>query len=128
MQVQINSDNSIAMQNSLSDSIGSYINNVLNVSNPTSRFASTCTFTGENHRTPDRGPIEKRCLLEVRPKHRGSLVASSEATDIDTAFAVAAQKMHRLLNNTFGRLSDKRRRANKMDLRLDRPRPVAATQ
>jgi ribosome-associated translation inhibitor RaiA len=127
MQVQINSDNSIAMQNSLSDSIGSYINNVLQ------RFEPHLTrvdvhLTGENNRIPDRGPIEKRCLLEVRPKHRGSLVASSEATDIDTAFAVAAQKMHRLLNNTFGRLSDKRRRARKMDLRLDRPKPVAATQ
>ncbi len=127
MQVQINSDNAIAMHNRLSDSIGSYINNVLQ------RFEPYLTrvdvyLTGENNRTPDRGPIEKRCVLEVRPKHRGSLVASSEATDIDTAFSTAASKMHRVLENTFGRLSDKRRRAKKMDLRLDRPRPVTAIQ
>jgi|HubBroStandDraft_6_1064221.scaffolds.fasta_scaffold1288660_1 ribosome-associated translation inhibitor RaiA len=127
MQVQINSDNTIAMQNNLSDSIGSYINNVLQ------RFEPYLTrvdvyLTGENNRTPDRGPIETRCLLEVRPKRRGSLVASSEATDIDAAFAVAAKKMHRLLDNTFGRLSDKRRRARKMERRLDGLKPLATTE
>jgi ribosome-associated translation inhibitor RaiA len=127
MQVQINSDNTIAMQNSLSDSIGSYINNVLQ------RFEPYLTrvdvhLTGENLRTPDRGPIETRCLLEVRPKHHGSLVASSEATDIDTAFSVAAKKMHRLLDNTFGRLSDKRRRAKKMERRIDGLKPLTTTE
>ena len=127
MQVQINSDNTIAMQNSLSDSIGSYINNVLQ------RFEPYLTrvdvhLTGENLRTPERGPVETRCLLEVRPKHHGSLVASSEATDIDTAFSIAAKKMHRLLDNTFGRLSDKRRRARKMERRLDGLKPLTTTE
>jgi ribosome-associated translation inhibitor RaiA len=125
MQVQINSDNTIAMHNNLSDSIGSYINNVLQ------RFEPYLTrvdvhLTGENTRTPDRGPIETRCLLEVRPKHHTPLVTSSESNDIDTAFSAAAAKMHRLLENTFGRLSNKRRRAKKMELRLDHPRPVVA--
>jgi ribosome-associated translation inhibitor RaiA len=111
MQVQINSDSTISMHNKLSDSIGAYIVNVLH------RFEPFLTrvevhLTGEANKTD--GPRDKRCLLEARPKRYQSLVASAEATDIDTAFAGAAAKLHRLLESTYGRLGDKRRRKPQM--------------
>ena len=111
MQVQINSDSTISMHNKLSDSIGAYITDVLR------RFEPYLTRV-EVHLTSEAkknsGPKDKRCLLEARPKHYQSLVASAEATDIDSAFAGAAAKLHRLLESTYGRLGDKRRRKPQM--------------
>lgn len=115
MQVQINSDSTISMHNKLSDSIGAYILNVLN------RFAPYLTrvevyLSGEN--VKKSGPLDKRCVLEARTKRHPSLVVSNESTDIDTAFSGAAAKMHRQLESTYGRLADKRRRAEKMKMRV----------
>ena len=115
MQVQINSDSTISMHNKLSDSIGAYILNVLN------RFAPYLTrvevyLSGEA--VKKTGPKDKRCVLEARTKRHPSLVVSNESTDIDAAFSGAAAKMHRQLESTYGRLADKRRRAEKMKLRV----------
>jgi ribosome-associated translation inhibitor RaiA len=124
MQVQINSDNNISMHTKLSDSIGAYINNVLQ------RFAPYLTrvevyLSGENVKKP--GPKDKRCVLEARTKRHPSLVVSNESTDIDAAFSGAAAKMHRQLESTYGRLADKRRRAEKMELRVSRLHSTSAT-
>ena len=123
MQVQINSDNNISIHTRLSDSIGSYINNVLQ------RFAPYLTrvevhLSGEN--VKKSGPKDKRCVLEARPKRHQSLVATNESTDLDTAFAGAALKLHRQLENTYGRLAGKRRRANKMKLNIGRLHSISA--
>ena len=64
MQVQINSDNNISMHGRLSDSIGAYINNLLQ------RFDPYLTrvevhLTGEN--VKKSGPKDKRCVLEAAP-------------------------------------------------------------
>jgi ribosome-associated translation inhibitor RaiA len=123
MQVHINSDNTISMQTKLSDSIGAYINNVLQ------RFAPYLTrvevhLTGEN--VKKSGPRDKRCVLEARPKRHQSLIATNASTDIESAFSGAAAKMHRQLENTYGRLSDKRRRAEKMKFRLSRLHSLSA--
>jgi ribosome-associated translation inhibitor RaiA len=124
MQVQINSDNTISMHNKLSDSIGAYILNVLN------RFDPYLTrvevhLTGEANKKS--GPRDKRCLLEARPKHHPSLIASAESTDIDTAFAGASAKLHRLLESTYGRLDDKRRRKHQMTSKTERRHALAAS-
>jgi len=115
MQVQINSDSTISMHNKLSDSIGAYILNVLN------RFAPYLTrvevyLSGEA--VKKSGPKDKRCVLEARTKRHPALVVSNESTDIDAAFSGAAAKMHRQLESTYGRLADKRRRAEKMKRRV----------
>jgi ribosome-associated translation inhibitor RaiA len=115
MHIQIHSDNTISMHNRFSDSIATYITNVLQ------RFEPYLTrvevhLTGEAN--TNKGPRDKRCLLEARPKRHQSLVVSDESTDIETAFSGAAAKLHRHLENTYGRLSDKRRRAGKMKQRL----------
>jgi ribosome-associated translation inhibitor RaiA len=123
MQVQINSDNTISMHNKLSDSIGAYILNVLH------RFDPYLTrvevhLTGEANKKT--GPRDKRCLLEARPKRHRSLIVSAESTNIDTAFAGASAKLNRLLESTYGRLSDKRRRKNQMTSKTERRRQATA--
>jgi ribosome-associated translation inhibitor RaiA len=115
MQVQINSDNNISMHTKLSDSIGDYINSLLQ------RFDPYLTrvevhLTGENIKKA--GPKDKRCVLEARAKRHASLVVTNKATDIEDAFSGAAAKMHRQLETTYGRLADKRRRKHKMEGRL----------
>ncbi len=120
MQVQINSDNTISMHTKLSNSIGDYINSLLQ------RFDPYLTrvevhLTGENIKTSGAGksdPQHKRCVLEARAKRHPSLVVTNKATDIDDAFSGAAAKMHRQLETTYGRLADKRRRKHKMEGRL----------
>jgi ribosome-associated translation inhibitor RaiA len=121
MQVQINSDNSISMHTKLSDSIGAYINSLLQ------RFDPYLTrvevhLTGENMKQSDPSkestPKAKRCVLEARAKRHPSLVVTNKATDIEDAFSGAAAKMHRQLETTYGRLADKRRRKHKMEGRL----------
>jgi ribosome-associated translation inhibitor RaiA len=115
MQVQINSDNNISMHGRLSDSIGAYINNLLQ------RFDPYLTrvevhLTGENVRKP--GPKDKRCVLEARAKRHQPLVVTNKSMDIEDAFSGAADKMHRQLETTYGRLADKRRRKQKMEERI----------
>jgi ribosome-associated translation inhibitor RaiA len=122
MHVQINSDNTISMHNKLSDSIGAYILNVLH------RFDPYLTrvevhLTGEANKKT--GPGDKRCLLEARPKRHRSLIVSAESTNIDTAFAGASAKLNRLLESTYGRLSDKRRRKNQMTSKTERRQVTA---
>jgi ribosome-associated translation inhibitor RaiA len=115
MQVQINSDNNISMHTKLSDSIGDYITSLLQ------RFDPYLTrvevhLTGESIKKS--GPKDKRCVLEARAKRRTSLVVTNKATDIEDAFSGAADKMHRQLETTYGRLADKRRRKHKMEGRV----------
>lgn len=131
MQVQINSDSTISMHNKLSDSIGAYILNVLH------RFDPYLTrvevhLTGKANKNSSRrktgartGPRDKRCLLEARPKRHRSLIVSAESTDIDTAFAGASAKLHRLLDSTYGRLDDKRRRKHQMTSKIERRNAMA---
>jgi ribosome-associated translation inhibitor RaiA len=116
MQVQINSDNTISMHNKLSDSIGAYIINVLHRFDPyLTRVEVHLTGEAIKKSGPQKSaPRDKRCLLEARPKHHPSLIVSAESTDIETAFSGAAAKLHRHLENTYGRLSDKRRRKHQM--------------
>jgi ribosome-associated translation inhibitor RaiA len=126
MQVQINSDSTISMHNKLSDSIGAYILNVLR------RFDPYLTrvevhLAGEANKNGLDGPRDKRCTLEARPRRHQTLIVSARSTDIDTAFAGAATKLHRLLENTYGRLGDKRRRKQKMASRTSNLRPVSVS-
>jgi ribosome-associated translation inhibitor RaiA len=122
MQVHINSDSTISMHNKLSDSIASYINNVLR------RFEQHLTrvevhLSGENIRKS--GPLDKRCLLEARPKHHRSLVVCNDSNNIDAAFEGAADKLLRMLETTYGRLDDKYRRSEKMKARVAGLQPIA---
>jgi ribosome-associated translation inhibitor RaiA len=127
MQVQINSDNTISMHNKLSDSIGAYIINVLHRFEPyLTRVEVHLTGEANKNSGPQKsGPRDKRCLLEARPKRHPSLIVSAASTDIETAFSGAAAKLHRHLENTYGRLGDKRRRKYQMATRTAPGRSLA---
>jgi ribosome-associated translation inhibitor RaiA len=125
MQVQINSDSNISMHGKLSDAIGAYINNLLQ------RFDPYLTrvevhLTGESTNKP--GPKDKRCVLEARAKRLPSLVVTNKSNDIEDAFSGAAAKMHRQLETTYGRLSDKRRRKQRMERNVARVRPSSLAE
>src|SRR5882757_4238636 len=128
MQVQINSDNNISMHNKLSDAIGAYINTLLE------RFDPYLTrvevhLTGENLKEtgPKKtSPKNKRCVLEARAKRHQPLVVTNKSADIEDAFSGAADKMHRQLETTYGRLADKRRRKQKMEGRISSLNSVSA--
>ena len=130
MHVQINSDNNISMHSKLSDSIGAYINTLLQ------RFDPYLTrvevhLTGEKLEkdgTKKASPKNKRCVLEARAKRHRSLVVTNKSTDIEEAFSGAAVKMHRQLESTYGRLADKRRRKQKMEARVSRLHSVSLAE
>src|SRR5882762_11500518 len=123
MQVQINSDNNISMHNRLSDSIGAYINNLLQRFDPYLTRVEVY-LSGEN--VEKTGPKAKRCVLEARAKRHQPLVVTNKSTDIEDAFSGAAAKMHRQLETTYGRLADKRRRKQKMEDRIASLQSVSA--
>ena len=126
MQVQINSDNNISMHDRLSDSIGAYINNLLQRFDPYLTRVEV-NLTGDKS-TKKAGPKHKRCVLEARAKRRQSLIVTNKATDIEDAFSGAADKMHRQLETTYGRLADKRRRKHKMESRIANTSPLSAAE
>jgi ribosome-associated translation inhibitor RaiA len=104
MQIQINSDNHISMHAPLSTSIEAELHRVLH------RFKDQLTRI-EVHLSDENGDKsgaqDKRCLLEARPRHYQSLTVTNDSPDIQTSVSGAAGKMLRLLETTFGRLSDK---------------------
>jgi hypothetical protein len=117
MQIQINSDNHILMHAALSTSIEAELHRVLD------RFKGHLTRI-EVHLSDENGEKagaqDKRCLLEARPKRYQSLTVTSDSPDIQTSVSGAAGKMLRLLETTFGRLSDKNlRETPRTGLNLD---------
>jgi len=106
MQIGINSDKNIPMHAKLSALIESHLHHALD------RFDSQLTRL-EVHLTDESGARsgaqDKRCVLEARPKHHQSLIVTNDSSDLETAVSGAAGKMQRLLETTFGRVSDKHR-------------------
>ncbi len=105
MQIQINSGSTIPMHAALSGLIEEELHRLLD------RFDGHLTRI-EVHLSDENGDKaglqDKRCLLEARPKHHQSLAVTNDSADVQTAVSGAANKMQRLLETTFGRLSDKR--------------------
>jgi ribosome-associated translation inhibitor RaiA len=126
MQVQINSDNNISMHTKLSDSIGAYINNLLQRFDPYLTRVEV-NLTGDKS-SKKAGPTHKRCVLEARAKRKHLLVVSNKSEDIEAAFSGAAAKMHRQLETTYGRLADKRRRKPTMERRINRLRSASLAE
>jgi ribosome-associated translation inhibitor RaiA len=106
MQIGINSDKNIPMHAKLSGLIETTLHRTLD------RFNSHLTRI-EVHLTDENGDKsgagDKRCVLEARPKRRPSVTVTNGSTDVQTAVSGAAGKMERLLETTFGRLSDRHR-------------------
>ncbi len=113
MQVQINSDNTISMHTKLSDSIGDYIINVLR------RFDPYLTrvevhLTGEATKT-EPGPRNNPETNAASSKPAQTSPSSSSPTNPPTSKRLrrSCRQIHRLLETTYGRLADKRRRKHR---------------
>jgi hypothetical protein len=104
MQIQVNSDRSVEVNTSLTESLQADISHVLDRFNEriTRVEVHLSDIDGERSGKPD-----KRCLMEARPNGRDPVVVTDEALTVELAVQGAARKMQRLLTSTFGRLEDK---------------------
>jgi len=104
MQIQLNSDSSVAVDQSVSEETHSILRGQLD------RFATHLTRL-EVHLSDINGERgggdDKRCLLEARPSGRDPVVVTHDGPSIALATRGAAQKMNRLLTSLFGRLENK---------------------
>ena len=105
MQIQGNTDDNIEGRENLVRHIETEVGRIL------SRFGDQVTrveihLSDENAGKP--GNADKRCLMEARPAGRPPVAVSHEAGSLEDAWTGAAKKMLRLLESTFGRMSDRK--------------------
>jgi ribosome-associated translation inhibitor RaiA len=57
----------------------------------------------------NKGGIDKRCLIEARPRGLDPLVAEHDAASVRDAFHGALERIERVLEHRLGRLADRNR-------------------
>jgi hypothetical protein len=100
MKILVNSDSSIAMDARLAKYIVGEASELLD------RFSDGLTRVEIHVADIDRGKtgkVDKRCLVEVRPRQMKPLVASAQTKDLKTSVNQAMRKMVRALNTTLGK-------------------------
>jgi hypothetical protein len=101
MQVQVNSDNSVAVDATLAAAVESTVSGGLE------RFAgqiSRVEIHLSDANAEKSGSRDKRCLLEARIKGQDPVAVTDEAATEEQAVQGATRKMDRLLSSRFGRL------------------------
>jgi len=108
MQVQINTDHSIAGREGLATHVNEVVKNALK------RFRDRVTRV-EVHLGDETGQksgkIEKRCVMEARLQGRPPVAVTHHAASLHQAIEGAAEKLAKLVESTIGRLRDQRSRA-----------------
>jgi hypothetical protein len=100
MKIQVNSDNTIAVDASMTRFVKGEVNRVL------ARFAKRLTRVEVHLSDVDKrktGQEDKRCLIEVRPAGARPLSVSAKATKMASAVGQSLGKMQRSLTAFFGR-------------------------
>ena len=100
MKIKVNSDNTIAVDASLTRFVEGKVNRVL------ARFAKKLTRVEVHLSDVDKrktGQADKRCLIEVRPAGARPLSVSAKAKKLASAVGQALGKMERSLTTFFGR-------------------------
>lgn len=112
MQIQVNSGNGVSVDQDLIGTAESIVRRTL------SRFEDRLTRI-EIHvndlNSHKGGAQDKRCQIEARPAGMDPVSASHDASDVEAAMRAAAQKLERLLDTTFGRLSEARRQPSPIE-------------
>lgn len=102
MIVQVNSDNTVAVDSSVKSFVRGEVTRIL------ARFEDKLTRV-EVHlsdiNSRKTGPPDKRCLVEARPAGARPISTSAVARRLDTAIGQALRKMQRSLTSFFGRQS-----------------------
>jgi protein required for attachment to host cells len=104
MQILVNTDNAIEGSEGLAERIEAIASDGL------SRFSDRITRV-ELHLSDtngERGGVDKRCVLEVRPKGLDPVVTTDQADTVEKVVLSATHKMVHLLETTFGKLSARR--------------------
>lgn len=106
MQIQMNTDANIEGHEALATQVTSTVERAL------SRFSSHITrvevhLSDENSDKKD-GNDDMRCVLEARLEGRKPIAVTHHAATVDQAVEGAADKLHRLIESTLGRLHDQR--------------------
>ncbi|BDC48642.1 hypothetical protein F183_A09580 [Bryobacterales bacterium F-183] len=103
MQIQVNSDNSVAVDQQRKALMQSLVGSALE------RFEARLTRV-EVHLSDVNGARsgkqDKRCALEVRAAGRDPVAVTDHGDTEELAVRSASQKMKRLLETTFGRLGE----------------------
>ena len=100
MKIQVNSNNTIAVDASLTRFVEGEVSRLLG------RFTAKLTRVEVHLSDVDNkktGQADKRCLIEVRPAGARPLSASANATKMASAVGEALGKMQRSLTTFFGR-------------------------
>ena len=102
MQVQINSP-----QESLPAAFVELIEN--RVENALASYATRLTRVEIHFKdlNAQKGGIDKRCLIEARPRGLDPVAADHESAEIADAFRGALDKLQRVLQRRFGKLSSR---------------------
>lgn len=105
MQIQVNSGNSFDLDEDVRRVVET------NVSTSLERFGEQLTRV-EVHlndlNSHKSGSQDKRCQMEARPAGLDPVSVSDQAPTMEEAVRGATQKLQRLLDSLFGRLSDNR--------------------
>ncbi|OYW14236.1 MAG: hypothetical protein B7Y82_14040 [Sphingomonadales bacterium 32-65-25] len=104
MQILVNTDNAIEGSEGLIERTEAIAREGL------SRFSDRITRV-ELHLSDtnsERGGVDKRCVVEVRPKGLDPVVTTDQAETVDKVVLAAIHKMVNLLETTFGKLSARR--------------------
>ena len=109
MQVQVSTDNHITGGDELTQRVRDTVDSVLG------RFADHLTRV-EVHLSDENGQKrkdgDKRCAIEARPAGRQPVAVTHHANTLDDAIDGAAEQLSRLLDSTYGKLSDHKGRTS----------------
>jgi ribosome-associated translation inhibitor RaiA len=105
MQIQINTDHTIAGHEALAAEVRGIVESAL------SRFSDHITrvqvhLSDENG--DKSGQNDKRCMMEARLEGHQPIAVTHEAATVDQAVDGAADKLARLIESTLGRLRDQK--------------------
>ncbi len=106
MQVQINTDHNIDGHEEHAAQVRSVVENALE------RFSDHITRVevqlSDENSNKKGGNKDMRCVMEARLEGRQPVAVTQHAASIDQAVDGAADKLHRMIESTLGRLRDHR--------------------
>lgn len=104
MQIQLNTDANIDGHEALATQVNSIVESALN------RFSDHITrvevqLSDENSQKKG-GNVDMRCVMEARMEGRQPVAVTHHGATVDQAVDGAADKLHRMIESTLGRLRD----------------------
>lgn len=105
MQIQINTDHNIKGHEAMTSKFSSVVENAL------SRFSDHITRV-EIHLSDENGDKsgqnDKRCMIEARLKGSKPIAVTHHAKTLELAVDGASEKLFRVIENSLGRIRDKK--------------------